>query len=76
MKIRDWLGRLAYTLVQGSLDEDVEDVVYDSRKARPRYGICLHQRERQGFPYLYPGCPGEGLPGPGDRKGCGRYPGM
>ena len=22
MKIRDWLGRLAYTLVQGSLDED------------------------------------------------------
>ena len=69
MKIRDWLGRLAYTLVQGSLDEEVEDVVYDSRKARPHAVFVCIERERQGFPYLYPGGPGKGLPGPGDRKG-------
>ena len=33
MKIREWLGRLSYELVQGSLDTYVEDVIYDSRKA-------------------------------------------
>lgn len=47
MKIRDWLGRLAYTLVQGSLDEDVEDVVYDSRKARPHtVFVCIRGSAR------------------------------
>ncbi len=35
MKIRDWLDRLDYTLVQGTLDAEVKDVVYDSRKAEP-----------------------------------------
>ena len=34
MKIGDWLTRLSYELVQGSLDASVEEVIYDSRKAK------------------------------------------
>ena len=33
MKVIDLLEGLNYTLVQGSLDGDVEDIVFDSRKA-------------------------------------------
>lgn len=33
MKFRNWLEELPYKLLQGSLDVDVCDVVYDSRKA-------------------------------------------
>lgn len=33
MKIREWLTELDYELLQGSLDAEVEEVVYDSRKA-------------------------------------------
>lgn len=33
MKLRDWLEELEYELLQGSLEEEVEEVVYDSRKA-------------------------------------------
>ncbi|MCC8060344.1 MAG: UDP-N-acetylmuramoyl-L-alanyl-D-glutamate--2,6-diaminopimelate ligase [Clostridiales bacterium] len=35
MKTRDWLTELDVTLLQGSLDEEVDEVVYDSRKAAP-----------------------------------------
>lgn len=35
MKVREWLEDVAYQLLQGSLDEDVTDVIYDSRKAAP-----------------------------------------
>ena len=53
MKIRDWLGRLAYTLVQGSLDEDVEDVVYDSRKARPHtVFVCIRGSARDSHTFI------------------------
>ena len=53
MKIRDWLGRLAYTLVQGSLDEDVEDVVYDSRKARPHtVFVCIRGSARDSQTFI------------------------
>ncbi|MEY8352235.1 UDP-N-acetylmuramoyl-L-alanyl-D-glutamate--2,6-diaminopimelate ligase [Lachnospiraceae bacterium 54-53] len=34
MKFKEWLKDLKYELLQGSLDAEVEDVVYDSRKAR------------------------------------------
>ncbi len=34
MRVGDWLTRLSYELVQGSLDTSVEEVIYDSRKAR------------------------------------------
>ena len=36
MKIGDWLTRLSYELVQGSLDARVEEVIYDSRKAKEK----------------------------------------
>ena len=35
MLLKEWLGKLNYTLLQGSLDEEVNDVVFDSRKAGP-----------------------------------------
>ena len=35
MKIQDWLEGLEYTLQQGSLEAEVEEVVYDSRRAAP-----------------------------------------
>lgn len=33
MKLRDWLNELEYELLQGTLEEEVDEVVYDSRKA-------------------------------------------
>lgn len=35
MTIKDWLEGLSYKLVQGSLDVEVHEVIYDSRKAAP-----------------------------------------
>ena len=35
MKIGNWLSRTEYELLQGSLEEEVSEVVYDSRKAAP-----------------------------------------
>ena len=35
MVLRDWLDELEYELVQGSLDAEVEEVIYDSRRAAP-----------------------------------------
>ena len=34
MKFSEWLKDLEYEVLQGSLDVDVEDVIYDSRKAK------------------------------------------
>lgn len=34
MVLRDWLGELKYELLQGSLDVEVQDISYDSRKAK------------------------------------------
>lgn len=34
MKLREWLSGLDYELLAGDLDTEVEDVVYDSRKAK------------------------------------------
>lgn len=33
MRIKEWLGELEYQLQQGSLDAEVDEVAYDSRKA-------------------------------------------
>lgn len=42
MRIKEWLGELEYDLQQGSLDTEVDEVVYDSRKARPgAVFICI-----------------------------------
>ena len=35
MKIRDWLEELEYEQLSGTLDEEVSEVCYDSRKAAP-----------------------------------------
>ena len=35
MKLGEWLSELEYELLQGSLDTEVSEVVYDSRKAAP-----------------------------------------
>ena len=35
MKLREWLSELEYELIQGNLEEEVREVVYDSRKAEP-----------------------------------------
>ncbi len=35
MVLREWLEGLNYELLQGSLDAQVEDISYDSRKAKP-----------------------------------------
>ena len=35
MILRTWLNELDYELVRGSLDVEVTEVVYDSRKAVP-----------------------------------------
>lgn len=33
--LKDWLCELQYTLLQGSVDTEVNEVIYDSRKAAP-----------------------------------------
>lgn len=33
--LKDWLEGITYTLLQGSIDVEADEVVYDSRKARP-----------------------------------------
>ena len=35
MKLESWLRELEYEKLQGSLEEEVTEVVYDSRKAAP-----------------------------------------
>lgn len=35
MKLKSWLKELPYTLLQGSLETEVDEVVYDSRKVAP-----------------------------------------
>ena len=48
MVLRDWLEGLGYELVQGSLDREVTEVVYDSRKVVFR-GLCLSAWREPGW---------------------------
>lgn len=42
MTVKDWLEGLEYTLLQGNLDAEVDEVVYDSRKAAPNaVFVCM-----------------------------------
>lgn len=42
MKLKTWLGELRYELLQGSLEEEVEEVIYDSRKAADKtVFVCM-----------------------------------
>ncbi|MFR5633253.1 MAG: UDP-N-acetylmuramoyl-L-alanyl-D-glutamate--2,6-diaminopimelate ligase [Monoglobales bacterium] len=53
MKIREWLGEISYTLQQGSLDAEVTEVVYDSRKAGPgAVFICMKGTRRDSHDFI------------------------
>ncbi|MCD8083539.1 MAG: UDP-N-acetylmuramoyl-L-alanyl-D-glutamate--2,6-diaminopimelate ligase [Clostridiales bacterium] len=53
MKIRDWLGELSFTLLQGDLDTEVCEVVYDSRKAAPgAVFICMKGTKRDSHDFI------------------------
>ena len=41
MKLEQLLEGVPFTLVQGSLDTEVQDIIYDSRKAAP--GLAFGQ---------------------------------
>lgn len=42
MKLKEWLAELKYELIQGNLLEEVDEVVYDSRKAAERtVFVCI-----------------------------------
>ena len=53
MRIGDWLKRLTYTLVQGNLDAEVEEVIYDSRKARANtVFVCIKGSVRDSHDFI------------------------
>lgn len=53
MKIRDWLDKLDYTLLCGSVEEEVNEVVYDSRKAAPNtVFVCMKGTKRDSHDYI------------------------
>ena len=54
MKLKSWLKELPYTLLQGSLETEVDEVVYDSGGAGD--GVCVYARDKRRFAHLYPGC--------------------
>lgn len=42
MAVREWLKEISYTLLQGSLEEEVTEVIYDSRKAAEKtVFVCM-----------------------------------
>ena len=40
MKLKDLLINFEYT-VQGNLDTEISDIIYDSRKVEKRHGFCV-----------------------------------
>ena len=53
MKIRDWLDKLDYTLLSGSVEEEVDEVVYDSRQAAPKtVFVCMKGTKRDSHDYI------------------------
>ncbi len=52
MKLKDILSSLSYTLVKGSLEADIEDIVYDSRKVvKGTAFVCLKGSNFDGHRY-------------------------
>ncbi len=52
MKFREWLKDLKYEVLQGSLDVEAEDVIYDSRKARKGVVfVCMKGTRTDRFDY-------------------------
>lgn len=53
MRFRDWLDGLEYELVQGDLEAEVTDVVYDSRKAAPEtVFVCIQGTKRDSHDFI------------------------
>lgn len=51
--IGDWLKRMKYDLVCGSLDQNVAEVIYDSRKARPdSVFVCIQGSARDSHEFI------------------------
>ena len=50
MKLSALTEGIACTLVQGSMDTEITDIVYDSRKAGPGTPVCLHCGHPAGQP--------------------------
>ena len=52
MKLEQLLNGLDYTLVQGSLDTEVVDIAYDSRKVQPGWAfVCIVGTNRDSHDY-------------------------
>ena len=53
MKLCDWLQRLSYELVQGNTDMFVDEVIYDSRKARENsVFVCIKGSVRDSHDFI------------------------
>ncbi len=53
MRIGDWLKRLDCELIQGSLDSPVDEVIYDSRKARENsVFVCIKGSTRDSHTFI------------------------
>lgn len=53
MRIGDWLKRLPFELLQGSTDEIVDEVIYDSRKAREKsVFVCIKGSVRDSHEFI------------------------
>ena len=53
MKLSSLLERVEYTISQGSLEEEVTEVVYDSRKAGPgSMFICIRGAVADGHKFI------------------------
>lgn len=53
--VREWLQELSYQLLQGSIDENAEDVIYDSRKAAPdTVFVCMKGARADSHDFIPP----------------------
>lgn len=53
MRIGEWLKRLDYELIQGSLSEEADEVIYDSRKARENsVFVCIKGSTRDSHEFI------------------------
>ena len=51
MKLEQLMEGVPFTLVQGSLDTEIADIIYDSRKAAPGLlFVCIVGTQRTGDP--------------------------
>lgn len=53
MRIGDWLKRLSYEIVQGNPEESVDEVIYDSRKAKEHtVFVCIKGSVRDSHDFI------------------------